>query len=60
MSSNAEETDPGFKTNARKANAWADPKADGLLAKVAASSMTAVILLASHGIAFGLGMWAAW
>ena len=60
MSSNAEETDTGIKEKAAQANAWADPKVDSILGRVMKSPKTAVILLVSHGIAFGLGVWAAW
>lgn len=61
MSSNPEEdTAPGVKARAEQVNAWADPKVDSILGRAMKSPRTTVILLVSHGIAFGLGVWAAW
>ena len=60
MSSNTEETDPGFKTKAVKAAKDADPFADRLLGTIQGSEWSAVIIVLIVLALIGGGMWAAW
>ena len=57
MSSNTEETDPGFKKKAVKAAKDADPFADRLLGKIQGSEWSAVIIVLIVLALVGLGLW---
>lgn len=55
-----DKTDPGIIDKAKAANAAADPKVDGVLARVMASKWSPVIIGAVLIATFLAGVWAAW
>ena len=57
MSSNAEETDPNFKTKAKDAARKADPHADRLLGRIQGSEYSAVLIVLIVLALVGLGLW---
>lgn len=57
MSSNAEETDPGFKAKAKNAARKADPFADRLLGKIQGSEWSAVLIVLIVLALVGFGLW---